>query len=205
MIKPVMLIRTAVTIVLPVVSGCMVSPGSPVLRLAASRAATQPATIAAVIDPARFEQVLVSTTRPDTTPAAGDPSSQPAKLADLADRAGGPAGGFIVGAVGSAIEADAVDRAKRANDEAEQHPAQVSDVLAHATADLNGDGFITLDEITAMNRAGLSESLLLQRLRDSKAIFSATTLQQQYLRDRGVPESVIHLVAGPNPTTRKSS
>ena len=209
MIKRVIPIQTAATLLLAGAGGCMsVSGGSaagPTTVLDGQPdmpRATQPAVVASSSDQPAPKRLPIaqtlSTTRTAGTSPSRAPGSQPSDVAALADRAGGPAGGFIVGAVGTASHADAFDRARHANDQAEQHPAQVAEVFAHVIADLNGDGFITVDEITAMKRAGLTEQQLLDRLRQSKAVFSATPRQQLYLRDRGIPESVVKLVAGSN-------
>jgi hypothetical protein len=166
----------------------------------------QRAEIAASINPPGLKPMPHASTRSSTTAGAENPSSQPTGVAALADFVGGPSGGFIVGAIPAKLQGDhadrATERARHANDQAEQRPAQTSDVLPHAVADLNGDGFITLDEITAMHRAGLDEPQMLERLRQAQAVFSATTRQQQYLLDRGVPAGVVKFIAGPGPTTR---
>jgi hypothetical protein len=49
------------------------------------------------------------------------------------------------------------DEAMAAHQRAESKPATVADVEKARTADLNNDGFVTLDEVVAMERANLSD------------------------------------------------
>lgn len=217
MIKRANPIRTAVLVVSAICSGCMPDAHTPaagpttlIANAASAAVSTQPAVAAASVDVRAprvrgVEAGIGASTRGDGAVAAEIPSSQPADVAALADRAGGLAGGFIVGAIPAMLQGDSLARAKRSNDEAEQHPAQVANVLPRAVADLNGDGFITLDEITAMKRAGLDESQMLLRLHQSAAVFSATTRQEQYLLDRGVPDAVVKGIAAPASATQPTT
>ncbi|MDB6020213.1 MAG: hypothetical protein JWQ04_70 [Pedosphaera sp.] len=70
-------------------------------------------------------------------------------------------------------------------------PATPEDVFNSATADLNGDGFVTLDEVVAMQQADLTDDQMLQRLRDTNQIFVLTASQENYLRNQGVSNYVI--------------
>jgi hypothetical protein len=70
-------------------------------------------------------------------------------------------------------------------------PATASRARSAATADINGDEFITLDEVVAMKKAGLNDDHMLARLQASGQIFELTSAQQQYLRDQGVNQRVI--------------
>ena len=47
---------------------------------------------------------------------------------------------------------------------AQESPATVDDVRRSSTEDLNGDGFVTVDELVALQRAGLSDDPILRRL-----------------------------------------
>ena len=69
--------------------------------------------------------------------------------------------------------------------------ATIQDVYRTNTADLNGDGFVTLDEVVAMKRAGLSDDQMLQRLRDTGQVYELTPAQENYLRSQGVDDFVI--------------
>ncbi len=75
-------------------------------------------------------------------------------------------------------------------------PAQFLSILARkvlisSTADLNGDGFVTLDEVLAMKEAGLTDDEMLERMRATNQIFAPTVPQQDYLRNYGISKYVI--------------
>ena len=74
---------------------------------------------------------------------------------------------------------------------AQQNPASVADAEHSETADLNHDGFVTLDELVAMKQAGLSDQQMTDRLRRTNYLFQLTDRQRQYLLDRGVDQTVI--------------
>ena len=59
------------------------------------------------------------------------------------------------------------------------------------SADVNNDGYVTLDEVVAMKEAGLSDSEMLSRLQATGQVFDLTSESQKYLREHGVSENVI--------------
>lgn len=63
--------------------------------------------------------------------------------------------------------------------------------LISPTADLNGDGFVTLDEILAMKEAGLTSDEMLERMRATNQVFAPTVAQQDYLRNHGISDYLI--------------
>ncbi len=83
------------------------------------------------------------------------------------------------------------EQARQAVQKAQNNPATVEDVRNSTTADLNNDGFVTLDEVVAMERAGLSDDEMIKRLEATNQIFELSADQQKYLRDRGVSQHVI--------------
>lgn len=101
----------------------------------------------------------------------------------------GAAGGYVVGVPrGKDVdEVAAVDASK----EAETLPAKADGAEKASTADLNGDGFVTLDEVIAMHDAGMSAAEQIARLKASGDRFGLTRWQEQYLRDRGVEKAVV--------------
>jgi hypothetical protein len=108
----------------------------------------------------------------------------------------GAGGGYLIGAqVQKTRDPDRHrDEAVRASRYAESHPARSSDVDPNSrsqTADLNNDGFVTLDEVVAMRDAGLSERDMIQRLRDTGQVFELTSEQEDYLRKNGVSRNVV--------------
>jgi hypothetical protein len=63
--------------------------------------------------------------------------------------------------------------------------------LSSQTAAVNGDGFVTLDEVVVMKLAGLTDRQMLDRLQVTGQVFELTSDQKQYLRDRGISQKVI--------------
>lgn len=106
----------------------------------------------------------------------------------------GAGGGYLIGAnvhkFGGNKEENQRE-AQRAVDKAQSDPATPADVRRAATADLNNDGFVTLDEVVAMKQAGLSDGEMLRRLEATGQVFDLTTEQENYLRDRGVSRYVV--------------
>ena len=155
-------------------------------------------------------QAAPVTQSPAAIPAA---SRQPATSAPVAAKIGadfGPAGGWLVGVSSEHLAQSSAAQADEANRRAEQRPASPADVKAAATADLNQDGFVTVDEVLAMKRAGLTDSEMIQRLRATGQVFSVTDRQQQYFRDRGIDQTVIDAMlamkgARPGATTATAS
>jgi hypothetical protein len=69
------------------------------------------------------------------------------------------------------------------------------------TADLNNDGFVTLDEVVAMKQAGLTDSEMIERLRATRQVFQLTDEQRRYLADRGVSSVVVDQMVAMNQST----
>lgn len=122
-------------------------------------------------------------------------------LGSLATEAAGPGGGWIIGATPANITGHRVDLAQKANQQAEQQPAAPASVENSDTADLNRDGFVTLDEVLALKRAGLSSNAMIDRIRRTGATFELSDRQQRYLRDRGVEQPVIDVIRSTSAST----
>jgi len=103
--------------------------------------------------------------------------------------------GYIVGVNPEKLEEQVRsierDAALRANDRAERNPAEAEDVATAASADLNADGFVTVDEIVAMEQAGLGDEEELGRLRATGQLFELSAQQERYLEDRGISLAVV--------------
>ena len=99
----------------------------------------------------------------------------------------GAGGGYLIG---GQLDKDE-DSARLASDRAQANPATAQDVRDARTADLNNDGFVSLDEVVAMHEAGLSDRQMLERLRATGQVFALNADQERYLRDRGVSREVI--------------
>jgi len=129
---------------------------------------------------------------------AGAASSENPLLGALLGGALGAGGGYLLGAnmdslrdLGGTNAASARSDAREAVGRARRNPATPEDALAATTADLNGDGFVTLDELVAMDRAGIRDSEMLRRLEATGQIFELTAAQEQNLRDAGLSDYVI--------------
>ena len=106
----------------------------------------------------------------------------------------GAGGGYLIGANKDKItgkDKENREEAIKAAERAERNPAKADDVDKARTADLNADGFVTLDEVVAMRQANLSDSEMLDRLDRTDQVFELTDYQEGYLRDRGVSNDVI--------------
>ncbi len=104
----------------------------------------------------------------------------------------GAGGGYLIGShldksdpKTNRNEAIAADRRAREN------PATVDDARRAKTADLNGDGYVTMDEVVAMAKSGLSDDEMITRLERTGQFFELTSDQEQYLRDHGVSRRVV--------------
>jgi len=124
------------------------------------------------------------------TQASSLPTDQ-TMFAKLADEACGLSGGCLIGASHAMLEGHRLDLARKANEHAEEHPAVPADAREAKTADLNGDGFVTLDELIAMRRTGLDEQEMIDRLRATGQVFCLSPLQWRYLYDRGINRPVL--------------
>ncbi len=107
----------------------------------------------------------------------------------------GAGGGYLIGANKDKITGKGDEKSREeaiaASERAERNPARVEDVNNTRTADLNEDGFVTLDEVVALQRADLSEQEMVARLERTQQVFELTEQQERYLEDRGVSRTVI--------------
>jgi uncharacterized protein YcfJ len=103
----------------------------------------------------------------------------------------GAGGGYLIGAQKEKLDQKKRDEAVRASKRAQERPARPEDVERTRTADLNDDGFVTLDEVVAMERASLSDREMLDRLQRTGQVFELTEEQERYLEDRGVSRDVV--------------
>ena len=104
----------------------------------------------------------------------------------------GARGGYLIGAdTRWFVDPDRQSRAYDAVSSAETSPATIDDVRLAATADLNLDGFVTTDELIAMDRAGLSDDVMLTLLRATNQVFELSGSQQRAMSQAGVSQRVI--------------
>lgn len=112
-------------------------------------------------------------------------------LGALIGGAVGAGGGYLVGANWDKISGDDKEEAQEAIREAQQNPATPADVRGAMTADLNQDGFVTMDEVIAMENAGLSDEEIVRRLDATNQIFELNNEQERFLVNQGVSYYVI--------------
>jgi hypothetical protein len=116
--------------------------------------------------------------------------------------AAGAAGGYLIGANSDRILGKDSAGAERAISTAQSSPATSDQARSATTADINRDGFVTLDEVTAMKSAGLSDSEMLGRLRATSQVFELTATQERILREQGISQEVITEMEQINRETR---
>jgi hypothetical protein len=112
------------------------------------------------------------------------------------NRAVGAVVGGLLGAGGGWLIGQQVDKkndkdAEKAAEQAQQTPATPQQARQSATADLNKDGFVTLDEVVAMREAGLDDQEMVKRLEATGQVFQLTASQEDYLINRGVNRGVV--------------
>ena len=103
----------------------------------------------------------------------------------------GAGGGYLIGVQMDHVKNNDKDAAVQASNSGQANPATPEQARAAATADINHDGFVTLDEVIAMKKAGFSDDDMISRLRATNQIFELTPQQEQTLRDNGVSQTVI--------------
>jgi hypothetical protein len=114
----------------------------------------------------------------------------------------GAGAGYVVGANVDKIKDHDRPGAEKATSTAQTAPATAEQARMAATADVNNDGFVTLDEVTAMRAAGLTDQQMLERLRATGHVFDLTAEQQRYLQDQGVSAYVVAQMAQINRDAR---
>lgn len=115
----------------------------------------------------------------------------------------GAGGGYVVGANSDRILNRDTSGAQTATQTAQTTPATAQDAAKATTADLNSDGFVTLDEVAALHQAGLSDQQMISRLQATGQVFELTSEQQEYLTNQGVSRSVVDQMENLNRETRE--
>ena len=105
----------------------------------------------------------------------------------------GAGGGYLIGA-----QLDKSDPKKNSEDavkadkRARENPATSDDAKRARTADINNDGYVTMDEVVAMSKAGLSDDEMITRLERTGQFYELTSDQERYLTDHGVSRRVVN-------------
>ena len=118
----------------------------------------------------------------------------------------GAGGGYLIGAKTDWFEDDDEEvrqEAQQAVNQAQTNPATPEEARSARTADINNDGFVTLDEVVAMKQAGLNDHQMINRLEATGQIFDLNAEQRQYLLDHGVSQNVINRMLAINRQARE--
>jgi Glycine zipper len=110
----------------------------------------------------------------------------------------GAGGGYLIGAAMKKNDEKHRDEAIKASDRDRDNPPTAAEARDARTADLNGDGYVTLNEVVAMRDANLSDDEMIRRLEDTGQVFSLSDEQENYLRDRNVSDRVIRAMRSMN-------
>ena len=110
----------------------------------------------------------------------------------------GAGGGYLVGSQLQKNDHKHQDEAYKASDRDRDNPPTASDVERATTADLNNDGYVTLNEVVAMRDAKLSDREMIRRLEDTRQVFALSNEQENYLRDHGVTDEVVRAMRSMN-------
>ncbi len=103
----------------------------------------------------------------------------------------GAGGGYVIAAKTDKIDRGDTESAAQAARKAQENPATAEDARRAMNADLNMDGFVTLDEVVAMKQAGFNDQEMISRLRQTDQVFELTSEHQNFLRERGVSNNVV--------------
>jgi hypothetical protein len=118
----------------------------------------------------------------------------------------GAGGGYLIGSQLDKSDPDKNrDEAKRADKRARDNPATADDARLARTADINNDGYVTMDEVVAMAKSGLSDDEMITRLERTGQFFELNSDQEQYLRDHGVSRRVVTAMRDINQDVRNKA
>lgn len=111
-------------------------------------------------------------------------------LGGLIGGALGAGGGYLIGS--QLDKSDDEDDAIEANERAQDDPVTAAEARDARTADVNNDGYVTMDEVVALERAGLTDNQIIDRLDATDQFFELTPQQKDYLLDQGVSQRVVN-------------
>jgi hypothetical protein len=126
-----------------------------------------------------------------------------ALLGALVGGALGAGGGWLIG---SELEkAGDSDDARAASERAQNNPVTAAEARDARTADVNNDGYVTLDEVVALDQAGLTDDQIINRLEATDQFFELNREQENYLRDEGVSSRVVVAMRTINEDVRQAA
>jgi hypothetical protein len=123
--------------------------------------------------------------------AVGAAVSKNRALGAVIGGAVGAAGGYVIGANKDKIIGKDSREAQEASRKAEEAPVSAQQAKTATSADVNNDGFVTLDEVVALKDANLTDDQIIERLRTTRQVFELTAEQKRYLLDKGISQNVV--------------
>ncbi|MFW6094027.1 MAG: hypothetical protein ACODAC_08645 [Pseudomonadota bacterium] len=126
--------------------------------------------------------------------AVGASVSDNSLLGILLGGAAGAAGGYLIGARTDWFDEDSDERsseARAAVERARADPATAEDVAGTDSGDLNDDGFVTMDELVAMDEAGLDDDDIVHRLQETDQVFELSDEQRERLETAGLSRELL--------------
>lgn len=133
-----------------------------------------------------------------TGAAVGASVTKNRALGAIIGGAAGAAGGYVIGNKTGPL--DKKDHDNSTTTTTTTSPDSVEHAAAGETADLNHDGFVTLDEIVKMEKNGVSDDEMVRRIQATGLTFDLNDEQRKYLTDHGVSAAVIERL----PTVNRS-
>ncbi|HYE62105.1 MAG TPA: glycine zipper domain-containing protein [Phycisphaerales bacterium] len=121
-------------------------------------------------------------------------------LGGLIGGALGAGGGYLIGANWDKIQGNERDDAHEAIRKSQNEPATAQEARSANTADINNDGFVTIDEVVAMEKAGFSDEEMIDKLERTGQVFDLTQANEDQLRDQGVSRRVVAAMRDMNRT-----
>src|SRR5207248_11221693 len=110
----------------------------------------------------------------------------------------GAGGGYLIGVQAEKVKNHDKEGAVQASQNGQRSPATAEQARNASTADVNGDGFVTLDEVIAMKQAGFSDDEMIRRLQSTGQVFDLSAQNEQDLRNQGVSQGVINAMKSMN-------
>jgi hypothetical protein len=110
----------------------------------------------------------------------------------------GADGAYLIGANWDLIEANDSVSAGKAIEKARSSPALPQEARNATTIDINNDGFTTIDEVVATQKAGFSDDEMIRRLELTGQVFDLSQQNINDLKNQGVSQRVIDAMKSMN-------
>lgn len=125
--------------------------------------------------------------------------NRPRLSGKLVEAGQSPSLGTIVGALPEYVRNKDRAAARAASAEALMNPAMANQALIAPTADLNTNGFVTVDEVLAIKQSGATDDQLIDKLAATGQIFEVPPMLRNFLWGRGLEERTVATISQLNP------